>query len=193
MASIRLTYRELAERLGKTPDAARMQAKRMNASGKWRIIPGNHPQDKVYIELPEEDLPPEGAELARPEKPARQAPPPPPEPEPPQSAITEGMVAIMASQQAELAKLREGYEAVVQQLVEAKSAHLADVSASKAEAAEYERKVAAAEADALSSRTALDAMGQQLAALREQLEAQAAAVPEPSATPWRHRFRLRRR
>ena len=52
----KLSYRELAERLGISPDAARMKAKRMVKSGHWRIIPGNHPSERVFIELPAADL-----------------------------------------------------------------------------------------------------------------------------------------
>jgi hypothetical protein len=51
-----LSYRELAERLRVSPDAARMKAKRKAKAGLWRIIPGNHPLDRVTIELPLTDL-----------------------------------------------------------------------------------------------------------------------------------------
>lgn len=54
--TLQLTYRELAERLGATPDAARMKAKRAVSKGLWRIIPGNHPSDPVRVELPAADL-----------------------------------------------------------------------------------------------------------------------------------------
>lgn len=53
---LKLTYRELAERLGTTPDAARMKAKRAVSKGMWRIISGNHPNDPVRVELPAADL-----------------------------------------------------------------------------------------------------------------------------------------
>ncbi len=51
-----LSYRELADRLGVSPDAARMKAKRKVKAGLWRIIPGNHPSDRVLVELPANDL-----------------------------------------------------------------------------------------------------------------------------------------
>jgi hypothetical protein len=51
-----LTYRELADRLGTTPDAARMKAKRAVSKGLWRIVLGNHPNDPVRVELPASDL-----------------------------------------------------------------------------------------------------------------------------------------
>ncbi len=51
-----LSYRELADRLGVSPDAARMKAKRKVNAGLWRIIPGNHPSDRVLVEVPSNDL-----------------------------------------------------------------------------------------------------------------------------------------
>lgn len=53
---LQLGYRELAERLGISPDAARMKAKRAVKSGRWRIIPGNHPSDRVLVEIPAAEL-----------------------------------------------------------------------------------------------------------------------------------------
>ncbi len=52
----RLSYRELAERLSISPDAARMKAKRKIKAGLWRLIPGNHPSDRVTVEIPANDL-----------------------------------------------------------------------------------------------------------------------------------------
>lgn len=52
----KLTYRDLAARLGVSPDAARMKAKRRAKVGEWRIIPGNHPNDPVLVEVPLADL-----------------------------------------------------------------------------------------------------------------------------------------
>lgn len=54
---LHLTYRELADRLGISPDAARMKVKRAVKSGRWRVIPGNHPSDPVRVELPVADIP----------------------------------------------------------------------------------------------------------------------------------------
>jgi hypothetical protein len=48
----RLSYRIIGERLGITTDAARMKAKREAKAGRWRLIPGNHPNDPVTIEVP---------------------------------------------------------------------------------------------------------------------------------------------
>lgn len=52
----KLTYRDLAARLGVSSDAARMKAKRRTKAGAWRIIPGNHPSDPVLVEVPLADL-----------------------------------------------------------------------------------------------------------------------------------------
>ena len=53
---IQLGYRELADRLGISPDAARMKAKRAVKTGRWRIIHGNHPSDRVLVEMPISEL-----------------------------------------------------------------------------------------------------------------------------------------
>lgn len=52
----RLTYRELADRLGIKPHAARMRVSRQAAKGRWRIVPGNHPGAAVLVEIPASDL-----------------------------------------------------------------------------------------------------------------------------------------
>ena len=54
--TLSLTYRELAERLAISTDAARMKARRAVKAGRWRIIPGNHPNDPVRVELPAADI-----------------------------------------------------------------------------------------------------------------------------------------
>src|SRR3954454_2253488 len=46
--TISLTYKELAERLGMSPDSARIKARRL----KWPVIPGNHPGDPVHVRVP---------------------------------------------------------------------------------------------------------------------------------------------
>ena len=56
--TIRLTYRQLGERLSIKPHAARMKASRAVAKGRWQIIPGNHPNDSVLVELPATDAVP---------------------------------------------------------------------------------------------------------------------------------------
>ena len=53
---LHLTYKQLAERIGVSVDAARMKAKREAKKGRWQIIAGNHPSDKVTVIIPEIDL-----------------------------------------------------------------------------------------------------------------------------------------
>lgn len=53
---IQVTYRELAEHFGIGIEGARIKAKRRAAKGEWRLIPGNHPQDVVRVELLAEEL-----------------------------------------------------------------------------------------------------------------------------------------
>ena len=50
------TYKQLAERIGVSVDAARMKAKREAKKGRWQIIAGNHPSDKVTVIVPDSDL-----------------------------------------------------------------------------------------------------------------------------------------
>ena len=53
---LHLTYKQLAERIGVSVDAARMKAKREAKKGRWQIIAGNHPSDKVTVIIPDSDL-----------------------------------------------------------------------------------------------------------------------------------------
>ena len=53
--AVSVTYREIAERFGIGIEGARIKAKRRAAKGLWRIIPGNHPQDVVRVEVPEDE------------------------------------------------------------------------------------------------------------------------------------------
>jgi hypothetical protein len=53
--AVRVTYREIAERFGIGVEGARLKAKRRAAKGLWRIVPGNHPQDVVRVEVPDEE------------------------------------------------------------------------------------------------------------------------------------------
>lgn len=117
MELIKLSYRELAERLGLTPDAARMKAKRMAAAGKWRVIPGNHPQDKVYVELPVVDLPiePPRSVVAAAPAPAPAAPRP--------DAFAEGALALIAEAQQRVAAITDQLVAAKDDLLAEKDGH----------------------------------------------------------------------
>jgi hypothetical protein len=55
----RLTYREISARLGISCDAARMKCKRECSAGRWRMVPGNHPNDTVHVDVPVGTLPDE--------------------------------------------------------------------------------------------------------------------------------------
>jgi hypothetical protein len=62
---VRVTYREIAERFDIGIEGARLKAKRRAAKGLWRIIPGNHPQDPIRIEMPAADFSPSNTSLQR--------------------------------------------------------------------------------------------------------------------------------
>ena len=50
MTTLRLTYEELAERLGRSPEGARMLARRQQRQGHWRIDRGNDGKARVVVE-----------------------------------------------------------------------------------------------------------------------------------------------
>jgi len=52
----RLTYRDIAERLGISPDAARMKANRKAKAGHWRLLPDEAPGGERLVEIPSADL-----------------------------------------------------------------------------------------------------------------------------------------
>lgn len=52
-----LTYAELGERLGVSPDGARMRAKRKTEAGEWRMVAPNSRGGAVRVRLPAGDLP----------------------------------------------------------------------------------------------------------------------------------------
>jgi DNA-binding Lrp family transcriptional regulator len=105
----KLSYRELADRLGISPDAARMRAKRKAKSGLWRIIPGNHPSDRVLVEVPANDL---GVRLSRGGT-VRSAQKAEPTPEHNPNSIAERLLD-------ELAEMRARNEDLTDRLIEAK-------------------------------------------------------------------------
>jgi hypothetical protein len=51
-----LTYRDLADRLGISPDAARMKANRKAKAGLWRFLPDEAPGQERRVEIPVGDL-----------------------------------------------------------------------------------------------------------------------------------------
>jgi hypothetical protein len=52
----RLTYRDIAERLGISPDAARMKANRKAKAGAWRLLPDEAPGGERLVEIPSAEL-----------------------------------------------------------------------------------------------------------------------------------------
>ena len=52
----RLTYRDIAERLGISPDAARMKANRKAKAGAWRLLPDESPGGERLVEIPSAEL-----------------------------------------------------------------------------------------------------------------------------------------
>ncbi len=120
----RLSYRSLAARLGISPDAARMKAKRKVAAGQWRIIPGNHPSDQVHVELP-------AGELVRSVGRERETPVFPEQtPRTPQAeqvnTTTDRLLASLSEAVSLLRPAQEQIERLYTQLVEAKEAHHRD-------------------------------------------------------------------
>ncbi len=124
MSTTRLTYRQLGERLGITPDAARMKAKReaKKPGATWRLIPGNHPSDPVHVELPEAELPDAPPERS-----------PPSDPTPPTVEPLPLPTVDLAPIAAELAGARQEIARVTGLLIEETRAH-GDTRASLAEA-----------------------------------------------------------
>lgn len=54
--TVRVTYREISERFGIGLEGARIKAKRRATKGLWKIIPGNHPQDVIRVEIPADEF-----------------------------------------------------------------------------------------------------------------------------------------
>ena len=52
----RLTYRDIADKLGISPDAARMKANRKAKSGHWRLLPDETPGQERLVEIPSAEL-----------------------------------------------------------------------------------------------------------------------------------------
>jgi flagellar biosynthesis GTPase FlhF len=120
----KLSYRDLAERLGISADAARMKAKRKVKAGLWRIIPGNHPSDKVMVELPAADL----AERVGGERSEQVTPERSPRTSQPERANADNDRLLDALSEAVslLRPAQEHIERLHQQLIEAKEAHHRD-------------------------------------------------------------------
>lgn len=147
----KLTYRALAERLGISPDAARMKAKRKAKSGDWRIIPGNHPSDAVLVEAPLAEL--NGAERVGRERGERAGGEHIPRTREPEraNALAEQALASLADAQARIRELTD-------QLIETKDAHRQDAA-----------ELAAAEMRELGTKAELERAMADIVGLRDQL------------------------
>ncbi len=161
-----LSYRDLAERLDISPDAARMKAKRKAKAGLWRIIPGNHPSERVLIELPATDLngPPErvGGEQVQPV--GGQRAPRTPDPER-GNALAEQLLARLGEAQDRIGQLTD-------QLVNAKDVLVSaydKLNSNHRELAEAQVQVLAAKQETLEAQEAhrRDAMELAAAEMRE--------------------------
>lgn len=151
----KLSYRDLADRLGISADAARMKAKRKAKAGQWRIIPGNHPSDRVMVELPAADL----AERVGGEQPERVGPersPRTPDPEHPNNDTR--ILAALSEAVALLRPAQEQIERLHAQLLEAKEAHHRDAM-----------DLVATEAREMGTKAELERALADLAALQRQL------------------------
>jgi hypothetical protein len=145
--AVSVTYREIAERFGIGVEGARLKTKRRAAKGLWRIVPGNHPQDVVRVEVPEEEW--ATPNVPRPTPPHDGAPSNPPTTPPQQD-----------SQRREANDL-EPLAEIISELT-ARSAALTD------RLIEAERAKAEAERDTAIARAALDAAEARILALQDQ-------------------------
>jgi DNA-binding Lrp family transcriptional regulator len=120
----KLSYRDLADRLGISADAARMKAKRKVKAGLWRIIPGNHPSDKVMVELPATDL----TERVGGERSERISPERLPRTNQPERANmgSDRLLDALSEAVSLLRPAQEHIERLHEQLIEAKEAHRLD-------------------------------------------------------------------
>ncbi|MBO1022834.1 hypothetical protein IPV08_23015 [Methylobacterium sp. SD274] len=144
---IQVTYREIAESFGIGIEGARIKAKRRAAKGEWRLIPGNHPQDIVRVEMPAEELRagPIKPQRSPPNNPADRDPTPPPQHET-QRKDTNDLEALVAV----VSQLTLQSQAMTDRLIEA------------------ERMRAEAQRDTAIAQTELKAIEERLAALQEQ-------------------------
>lgn len=154
----RLSYRALADRLAISPDAARMKAKRKA----WRIVPGNHPNAPVLVEVPVTEL----AERVPREQAQRNASRQVRTSNPEQSNNADGRildalsdaVALLGPAQAQIERLHA-------QLIEAKDAHQRDA----VELAAAEMREMGTKAELERTLAEQDALRQQVTDLRSHL------------------------
>jgi hypothetical protein len=155
----RLTYRELGEHFGISPDAARMKAKRKAKAGRWAIIPGNHPSDTVRVELPGSDLERLNRRVGgvRPERLAPEQTPRTPQPER-AFALVEQLIPLTERLLTDFREAQGRIRELTDQLVQAKEDHRRDAM-----------ELAAAETREMGTKAELERALAHVAALQKQL------------------------
>jgi hypothetical protein len=153
------TYREIAYRFGIGIEGARIKTKRRAAKGLWRIIPGNHPQDIIRVEIPEEEWNSSQRSLAHTPNDAAPTSPPQQETERRDANDIDALVEIIPQLTAQLSAMTE-------RLIEAEKGR-----------AEAERDAAIAQAALANAEARLTAMQEQhlaeLKELRDRMKAEA--------------------
>ena len=174
---VQVTYREIAERFGIGIEGARIKAKRRAAKGVWRIIPGNHPQDIVRVEIPKDEF--EGA--SAPQRGATHIAPDSPPSAPPQQEPQRREANDLELWVEVIAQLTAQSQAMTDRLIEAERAK-----------AEAEKETALNRAALENAEAKIKAMAQghftELKAIRERLIADSerakAELAEWKARPW---------
>src|SRR4051794_16772558 len=154
---VSVTYREISERFGIGIEGARLKATRRAAKGLWRIVPGNHPQDIVRVEVPDEEWVHPNA--PRPTGPHEGEPPSTPTNRPPQEAQrrdTNNLEALVEI----VSQLTAQSQAITDRLIQA------------------ECRKAEAEKDAAIAQTALQEAEKRFAAVQELHLSQLKAMQE---------------
>lgn len=172
------TYREIADRFGIGIEGARIKTKRRAAKGLWRIIPGNHPQDIIRVEIPEEEWNSPQRSPAHTPNEGTPTLPPQQEPERRDTNDMDALVEIIPQLTAQLSAMTE-------RLIEAEKGR-----------AEAERDAAIAQAALASAEARLTAMQEQrlseLKELRDRMEAETnkarSELAEWKARPWWRRL-----
>jgi hypothetical protein len=184
MASLRLTYEELGQRLGLTTEAARQRARRRQREGRWNIVPGNE-RVRSYVLLDEADLAGE-APAALPVRTGFDQVDEQPDNRPYTPDVSRDVRALMAELRQELAERREqgGKLAEAEARVAALQVELARAQAERGAA----RAVAISDVEAARrvAEETIAAKDQVIEELRRQLEHERAMA----ARPWWKRWLL---
>jgi hypothetical protein len=179
---VTVTYREIAERFGIGIEGARLKAKRRAVKGLWRIVPGNHPQDIVRVEVPEDEwATPNAPRPTDPHEGTPSSPPTTPPPQEPQRKDTNDLEALVE---------------IISQLTAQSLAMTDRLIGAERGKAEAEKNTAIAQATLHEMEKRLTVLQEQhlsqLKALHERMEAETskaqAALAEWKARPWWRRL-----